>query len=241
MPAPRPLLPDVKALACDVFGTVVDWRGSIIRQGKQLGPRWGLHIDWGRFADAWRAAYRPSMERVRRGDLPWTNLDVLHRMSLGGVLGELGVSPLTEEQTDRLVRTWHRLDPWPDARPGLLRLHEHYVLTTLSNGNVALLVAMGRAARLPWDFIFSAELARAYKPDGAVYGLAAELLALHPEEVLMVAAHADDLVHAHAVGFRTAFVERPLEHGPGGGCDEPPAGVDVVATDLMDLAEQLGC
>lgn len=234
------LLIHVKALAFDVFGTVVDWRGSIIDEGAAFDKARGTEVDWGRFAGAWRAKYRPSMDRVRRGELPWTNLDALHRLSLDELLDEFGIAGLDEAGVDHLNRVWHRLRPWPDAVPGLTRLRERFVLATLSNGNVALLVNMAKRAGLPWDCILSAELVRAYKPDQVVYESAAALLGLAPDEVMMVAAHPDDLRAAAGAGLRTAFVPRPLEWGP----DRPPPAADlpfdVVAADFLDLATRLG-
>ena len=231
----------VRALLFDVFGTVVDYRSTIIREGAQLNEAKGLMVSWGAFADAWRGRYRPNMDRVGRGELPWMNLDALHRMALDEVLREFGVTGLSEEETVRLNRVWHRLDPWPDAVAGLTRLRTRFVVATLSNGNVALLVAMAKHAGLPWDCIFSAELAHAYKPDPRTYRLAVELLDLLPEQVMMVAAHPSDLHAAQAQGLKAAFVPRPFEYGPDVSLDlTPDPHFDVVATDLVDLARQLG-
>jgi len=232
-------LSSVKALTFDVFGTVVDWRGTIIREGEQFAPA-PNGIDWGRFADRWRAGYGPAMERVRRGQLPWLNLDRLHRMILDEVLVEYGLHGWSEERIDHLNRVWHRLQPWPDAVPGLHRLRKRFILATLSNGHVALLTNMARHAGLPWDCILSSELARHYKPDREVYEMAARLLDLTPAQVMMVAAHKDDLHAASGVGFRTAFVTRPLEHGPEGKPDQAAdSAFDVNARDFIDLADQL--
>lgn len=227
----------VKALTFDVFGTVVDWRGTIIREGEQFAPS---GIDWGRFADRWRAGYGPAMERVRRGQLPWMNLDRLHRMILDQVLGEFGIHGWSEEHIDHLNRVWHRLHPWPDAISGLNRLRNRFILATLSNGHIALLTNMAKHAGLPWDCILSSELVQHYKPDREVYEMAARLLDLAPAQVMMVAAHKDDLHAARAVGFRSAFVRRPLEYGPDGKPDLlPEPAFDVVAKDFVDLADQL--
>jgi 2-haloacid dehalogenase len=232
---------DVRALVFDVFGTVVDWRGSIIAEGERLNREKGLAVDWARFADEWRGRYAPSMARVRRGELPWTNLDGLHRLSLDALLPAFGITGLSEPEIEHLNRVWHRLRPWPDSIAGLTRLRERFILGTLSNGNVALLVDMARGAGLPWDVILSAELVRAYKPDAVVYRSAADLLGLRPGQVMLVAAHQNDLHAAQTVGLRAAFVPRPLEFGP----DNPPdptvdPSFDVVATDFLDLASQLG-
>jgi 2-haloacid dehalogenase len=232
--------PAVKALVFDVFGTVVDWRGSIIRQGKALGRAKKLKVDWAAFADAWRAGYRPAMARVRSGALPWTKIDVLHRMILDELLPQFGIRGLSEAEIDHLNRAWHRLDPWPDARAGLARLKRRHVIATLSNGNVALLVNMAKHARLPWDCILSAEVVHHYKPDPETYLGAADLLGVAPHELMLVAAHKDDLRAALACGLKTAYVTRPREHGPGKKPDvaRDPA-FDIHARDFNDLARQL--
>jgi 2-haloacid dehalogenase len=232
--------PLVKALVFDVFGTVVDWRGSIIREGRLLGRRRKLKVDWAAFADAWRAGYRPAMARVRSGELPWTKIDVLHRMILDELLPRFGIRGLTEDEIDHLNRAWHRLRPWPDARAGLAKLKRRHVIATLSNGNVALLTNMAKHAGLPWDCILSAEVMRHYKPDPEAYLGAADLLGVRPAELMMVAAHKDDLHAARACGLKTAYVTRPREYGPGGKVDiaREPA-FDVHARDFLDLARQL--
>ncbi|MGH7314054.1 MAG: haloacid dehalogenase type II [Candidatus Rokuibacteriota bacterium] len=232
----------VKALTFDVFGTVVDWRGSLIREGQALGRAKGLtHVDWAKFADGWRGLYQPQLERVRSGAVPWTKLDDLHHQSLVQLLGDFGITGLTEEEIDTLNRAWHRLDPWPDAVPGLARLKRRFILATLSNGNVALIVNMARRAGLPWDAVLGAEVARHYKPQPAAYLVTAELLGLKPEQCLMVAAHNGDLGAASGQGFRTAFVHRRTEHGPGQTTDlQPGRAWDVVAEDFLDLAAKLG-
>lgn len=230
----------VRALAFDVFGTVVDWRSTIIREGEELNREKGLGVDWAAFADAWRGRYAPSMDRVRRGEQPWTNLDALHRASLDELLEEFAVEGLSEEDNDHLNRVWHRLEPWPDSVEGLARLKSRYVITPLSNGNVALLTQMAKRAGLPWDLILSAELVRHYKPDPEAYLMVPDLLGLRPEQVMMVAAHPDDLRAAAENGLKTAYIPRPLEHGPGGSAEEPDPAFDVIAEDIVDLAEKLG-
>lgn len=224
-----------------MFGTVVDWRGSIAPEVEAAAGRHGLGVDGAAFAGAWRRRYRPSMDRVRSGALGWTGLDDLHRASLDEVIREFGLDALDEAERDRLNRAWHRLRPWPDVLGGLSALRRDHVLTTLSNGNVALLVDLVRFGGLPFDCVLSAELCRAYKPDPRTYQMVPALLALRPEEVMMVAAHQDDLRAAATQGLRTAFVRRPLEWGPGADPEsEPEPFVDVVASDLLDLADQLG-
>jgi 2-haloacid dehalogenase len=231
-----------KALIFDVFGTVVDWRGSIIEQGTAWGKAKRVEIDWPSFADAWRAGYGPSMDKVRKGELPWTKLDDLHRMILDELLMEFRMMPaLNEQEKDFLNRIWHRLKPWPDSVAGLTRLKKKFVIAPLSNGNVALLTNMAKHARLPWDAILSAELAKHYKPDREAYLTAVDLLGLKPEEVMMVAAHVGDLNAARSFGLRTGFIHRPKEYGPSRQPDKAePRQFDVVSKDMLDLASQLG-
>lgn len=231
----------VKILAFDVFGTVVDWRSSVIAEGERLGEAKGLQIDWAAFADAWRAIYRPYMDRVQNSELPWTKLDDLHRLMLEATLDRFGIDSLSEEEKVQFNRVWHRLKPWPDSVPGLQRLKSRFVITTLSNGNISLLTNMAKFAVLPWDCILSAENVRHYKPDPSVYLLVPRLFDLQPEQVMMVAAHEHDLQAAQRHGLRTAFVYRPLEHGSGKAAVMPPNDrYDCVVNDFLHLAEQLG-
>jgi len=232
----------VSALVFDVFGTVVDWRGSLIREGRALGIVKGLDVDWTAFADAWRAGYRPAMDRVRVGELPWMNIDALHRLILDDLLKQFHIRGLREAEKDHLNRAWHRLKPWPDAVRGLKRLKRHFTIATLSNGNVALLNNMAKNAGLPWDLILSAELFNHYKPDPEAYLGAARLLGLKPAEVMLVAAHKDDLFAARKTGLRTAFVRRPLENGPGVVRDlSAERKFDFNVDDFPELAARLGC
>jgi 2-haloacid dehalogenase len=234
-------LKGVKALAFDVFGTVVDWRSSVIAEGRALGRRKRLRVDWAAFADAWRAGYPPAMDRVRRGELPWTTIDVLHRMILTELLAKFHIAILTEDEKDQFNQVWHRLKPWPDTVKGLLRLKKKFLISTLSNGNVALLANMGKHAGLPWDCVLSAELFHHYKPDREAYLGAARLLGVRPGEVMMVAAHKSDLDAAAAAGLRTAFVQRPMELGDPALKDiKPEKRFDVNAADFLDLARKLG-
>jgi 2-haloacid dehalogenase len=198
-------------------------------------------VNWSKFADAWRAGYRPAMDRVRNGQLPWMNIDSLHRLILDELLVKFGITGLTEEEKDHLNRVWHRLKPWPDAVRGLKRLKKKYVIATLSNGNVALLTNMAKHAGLPWDCVISAELFRHYKPDPEAYLGAAELLGMRPGEVMLVAAHKDDLRAAQRAGLRTAFVARPNEKGPRATIDvAPDAAFNHNVADFLDLADRLG-
>ena len=230
----------IKALLFDVFGTVVDWRGSVIREASAFGQTHGIDADWEAFADAWRGKYGPFMDKVRSGELPWTNLDGLHRRALEELLDEFGIRGVSDAAKAELNLAWHRLDPWPDAPAGLARLKAHFVIAAMSNGNVALMTNLARYAGLPWDCILGAELARAYKPDPTTYLTGVELLGLQPGEVMMVAAHAGDLQAAASLGLKTAVVPRPLERGPAA-VPEPiaPESFDVAATDFRDLAAQL--
>lgn len=230
---------EVRALTFDVFGTVVDWRSSVIHEGQALGRAKGLAVDWPAFADGWRAGYAPAMARVRRGELPWTPIDGLHRMILEELLARFDVTNLSAAEIEHFNRVWHRLQPWPDSIGGLARLRARYIVATLSNGNMALLVNMAKHAGLPWDCVLSAELARRYKPDPEVYLTAAELLGLAPHQVMMVAAHGQDLAAAAAVGMRTAFVPRPLEYGPGRQPEPNMTTADLVISDFHELADRL--
>ena len=239
----------IRALVFDVFGTVVDWRTTIIREGQALSAAKDVRVDWPAFADAWRAGYVPAMQRAVQarpeGENAWANIDTLHREILDGLLPRFGLDGLNEAERQHLNRVWHRLDPWPDSVRGLRRLKSRFVISTLSNGNIALLVDMARHARLPWDCVLSGELVRRYKPDPEVYLMAARLLGFEPEQVLMVAAHPGDLRGAGRAGLRTALVHRPLERGPNPAGAPPPDALaddrfDVVASDFVDLAQRLG-
>jgi 2-haloacid dehalogenase len=228
--------PDIRALTFDIFGTVVDWYGSIVAEAARIG----LATDGPRFALDWRAGYQPAMQEVRSGALPWTNVDGLHRRILDRLLAARGLA-LPEAERVALNRVWHRLDPWPDCAAGLARLRRRFVLATLSNGNLSLLVDLARHGGLGFDCVLSAELFNHYKPDPEVYLGAAKLLDLQPAQVMMVAAHPSDLRAAAACGLRTAYVHRPAEKGPGGALEPYRAGeFDIEVDDLNALAERLG-
>jgi 2-haloacid dehalogenase len=231
----------VQVLVFDTFGTVVDWRSSVSAEGEQLGRAKGFKVDWAAFADAWRAGYGPSMNRVRRGELQWTKLDALHRMILDDLLVRYKIEGLTEDEKVHFNRVWHRLKGWPDAVPGLTRLKKKFVISPLSNGNMRLLTDMAKFAGLPWDCILASDVARHYKPDKEMYLMPVEMFDLQPAEVMMVAAHDGDLQAAKALGLKTAFVHRPLENGPGKASTMPPAGrFDYVTKDFLELATALG-
>ena len=225
-----------RALTFDVFGTVVDWRSPIVREGEILTrSRKAPELDWVRFANSWRAGYPLAMDRVRKGEIPWTNLDGLHREILVNLLPEFAIHGFSDADLDHLNRVWHRLDAWPDAVEGVARLRRKYIVATLSNGNMSLLVELSRHAGFTWDCILSAELARHYKPDREVYEMAVQYLGLAPGEVMMVAAHPSDLRAAQSVGFQTAYVHRPTEK-----TGDASGHFDVTAKDLLDLADKLG-
>jgi 2-haloacid dehalogenase len=246
-PSPRPAAAigrasggaaQVQVLAFDVFGTVVDWHGSISREVRALYPQ----VDGDLFARRWREGYAPAMARVMRGELGWTRIDELHRMILDRLLPAFGLEHLDEAQRRHLNRAWHRLDPWPDVVSGLHRLKARYLICTLSNGNIGLLANMAKHGGLPWDCILSAEVFRAYKPDPATYLGVAGTFDLEPEQTMLVAAHHDDLAGARACGMRTAYIERPLEFGAAQPKDISPVRENNLhCRDFNDLADQLGC
>ncbi|MDH4480388.1 MAG: haloacid dehalogenase type II [Rhodoferax sp.] len=228
----------LEVLAFDIFGTVVDWHGSIVREMLQWYPQ----VDGDAFALAWRAGYAPAMARVMAGELPWTLIDDLHRQILDTLLPDFGLAHLSEAERAQLNRVWHRLAAWPDVVAGLTRLKRNYLLCTLSNGNLNLLTRLSKQAALPWDCILSAETFHAYKPDPRTYGGAARVFDVSPEAVMLVATHHDDLAAARSCGLRTAYIERPLEFG----AQHPKIETAVAANDLhapnlLALAERLGC
>ena len=232
----------VKALVFDVFGTVVDWHGSVAREVRGLARAKGLRVNAVKFAKAWRAGYRPAMDRVRRGEAPFEKIDVIHRAILEDVLKQFKVATLAEDEKAHLNLAWHRLKPWPDSVRGLKRLKSKFIIATLSNGNTGLLVDMAKHGGLPWDCVFSSDTFNLFKPDPGMYLGAADRLDLKPSQVMMVAAHKPDLRAAAQCGLRSAFVKRPLEHGRGATLDlasEPDFTVN--AESFLDLADQLGC
>ena len=231
----------VKLLLFDVFGTLVDWRGSIAREVHGLFAARGLAVDGAAFATAWRDQYQPAMEEVRSGRMPFCKLDVLHRRNLDVVLERFGLDQVDESTRRQLNAAWHRLDGWPDVAPGLARLRIDYRLAPCSNGNISLMADLARRNDWHWDAIAGAELARDYKPKAIVYQCAADAFDCAPGEAMMVAAHSSDLAAAAAAGLRTAFIARPDEHGPGLGEAAASVPVDLSANGLMELADRLGC
>jgi 2-haloacid dehalogenase len=228
----------IKVIAFDVFGTVVDWHGTIMREVNAMA----LPVDGNTFALAWRDGYKPAMQRVMSGELGWTRIDELHRMILDDILRKFGISSLTEQQKQHLNKVWHRLDAWPDAVAGLARLKSRYMVCTLSNGNIGLLANMAKHAGLPWDCILSAEVFMKYKPDPATYLGVARVFDVAPDEVMLAAAHHDDLEGARACGLKTGYIARPLEFGASRPKDvSPRAANSLHANDIIDLASQLGC
>jgi 2-haloacid dehalogenase len=233
----------VKACVFDIFGTVVDWRSSVIAEATRWGKAKGLNANWVEFTDRWRMGYRPAMDRVRKGELPWTRLDDLHRMILEDLLKDYRIERLSEGEKIEWAHVWRRLKPWPDSVEGLTRLKNKYIVSPMSNGNVALMVHLAKFAGLPWDVVLGSDLVRHYKPDREMYLSAPFYLDLKPEEVMMCAAHVGDLQAARSYGLRTGFIYRPNEYG-GGPVGVPdkakPGDFDVVSVSIVDLAHQLG-
>lgn len=236
-------LADVKACVFDVFGTVVDWRSSVIAEATHWGKVKGLDVNWVEFTDRWRLGYRPAMDKVRKGDIPWTKLDDIHRLILEDLLQRYKIEGLSEAEKVDWAHVWRRLKPWPDSVEGLTRLKKKYILSPMSNGNVALMTRLAKFAGLPWDVILGSDLVRHYKPDREMYLSAPYYLDLKPEEVMMCAAHAPDLQAARGYGLRTGFLHRPNEFG-GGAAGVPdkarPGDFDVVSASIIDLAQQMG-
>jgi 2-haloacid dehalogenase len=228
-----------QAILFDTFGTLVDWRGSVSAALAEIGAKRGVAADWTGLTDAWRGRYKPSMEAVRRGDKPWTILDDLHRDSILALLPEFGAQALAPDVAE-LVNIWHRLTPWPDTVAGLRRLRTRHVIAPLSNGHVALLVALSKHAGFGWDMVFGADIFRHYKPDPQTYLGAVQLLGLAPNAVMLAAAHNEDLAAARAAGLQTAFISRPMEYGAPDARAQPASAWEFCATSIEDLATQLG-
>jgi 2-haloacid dehalogenase len=235
-----PLKNQIRAVLFDTFGTVVDWRSSLVESCSHFGQTRQLQADWERLVMRWRSAYEPSMDKVRKGQLPWTILDELHRAALVELVPEFQLERLSNDDIDYLTKLWHRLNPWPDVPGGLADLKKNFLIGPLSNGNYSLMVELNKFAGLGWDFVLGADLFRHYKPDPETYLGACSLLELPPAHVMLVAAHNYDLHAARALGLHTAFVARPGEYGPGQTKDLQPDGPwDIVAKDFEDLADQL--
>ncbi len=230
-----------KAIVFDTFGSVVDWRSSLIADLTTYSAGRGISADWPAFVDAWRAAYHPSMDRVRKGQLPWTKLDALHRASLNKLVEDFDIKGLTEDDLVHINLGWHRLNPWPDSVPGLTRLKSRFIIGPLSNGNVSLLLNMAKFAKIPWDMIFGSDLFQHFKPDPKTYLGVAKMLDIRPDQVMMAAAHNGDLGKARECGLLTAFFPRPNEYGPHQKRDyAADQDWDIVATDIQDMATKLG-
>jgi len=230
----------VKALVYDVFGTCTDWRNGVAREAERILKPLGYDINWHAFADAWRALYQPSMEEVRSGRQPFVKLDILHRRMLDQIKPKFGLEKLDDKVADDLNLAWHRIDTWPDVVPGFVRLQRKFMLAPCSNGNIALMVDIARRNKFSWDAVLGSEIARDFKPKPAVYLMTAAALNLRPEQVMMCAAHSDDLRSAASNGLRTAHIARPGENGPGTGESAPRVPVDFAAKNMEDLAAQLG-
>jgi 2-haloacid dehalogenase len=243
MQGTRSELTDVKACVFDVFGTVVDWRSSVIAEATGWGKAKGLNINWAEFTDRWRLGYKPAMNKVRKGEIPWTNLDDLHRMMLEDLLQHYQIEGLSEEEKTEWARVWRRLKPWPDSVEGLTRLKKKLIVAPMSNGNLALMTNLAKFGGLPWDAILGSDLVQHYKPDREMYMSAPFYLDLKPDQVMMCAAHVFDLQAARSCGLRTGFICRPNEYGDGsvGVPDSAKTGdFDVVSVSIVDLAQQIG-
>lgn len=239
----KPESANVKACVFDVFGTVVDWRSSVIAEASRWGKVMGLNVNWTEFVDRWRLGYKPAMDKVRNGEMPWTNLDDLQRMILQDLLKQYKIDGLSEEEKNNWAHVWRRLKPWPDSVEGLSRLKKKYIISPMSNGNVALMTNLAKFGGLPWDAILGSDLVKHYKPDREMYLSAPFYLDLKPEEVMMCAAHASDLQAARSYGLRTGFIYRPNEYGGGpvGVADRArPGDFDVVSDSIINLAQQMG-
>jgi len=233
---------EIKALLFDVFGTVVDWRGSIIREMTRYGKTQQNHQNWEQFALDWRALYQPAMEGIRSGERGYVKLDQLHRENLQQLVDKYELQALSEEQLDYVNRVWHRLQPWADVLPGMNRLKKNYVLASLSNGNVELIINMARHSAIAWDMILGSETAQGYKPQDKVYIHGAQMLGLQPEQCMMVAAHNDDLQAARSLGFKTAYINRPYEYGNAQNSDlQAEQDWDIIGEYMTDIADALGC
>ena len=233
---------EVKALVFDVFGTVVDWRTSISRQAAEFGSKHGVTADWNQFADDWRAGYGAGMAKVNSGEVEWKIVDQIHRERLDVLLEQYKFPSIDEPELVEFNKSWHRLDGWPDSTGGLTRLKSKYIIASLSNGNIALLTNMAKYANLPWDAVLSAELAGKYKGHPWAYQKTAQLLGLEYDEVMLVAAHNNDLRGAIEAGLKAALVTRPDEFGGAKPADlEPEPDFNYFASDFNDLADQLGC
>lgn len=231
----------VKALLFDVQGTATDFHSTVCDQARRISAGRHPEADWPEVVRRWRAGYFATLDGAERRGAAWVPVHSVYRRALDAVLEERGIT-LSGAERDELTLAWQRLKPWPDAVPGLTRLRTAYTLATLSNADVSAVIGICKRAGLPFDAIFAAEMAEAFKPDPAVYRMAATYLGLDAGEIMMVASHKYDLRAAAGLGFRTAFVARPLEFGADGDADVTYSDeFDVNASDFLDLATQLGC
>ena len=234
---------EIKALTFDVLGTVVAHRDSLIREGRAFGHAKGIDVDWEKLVDRWREHQGLALDEERKAGAGWAKSFVLYRRSLEHVLAEFGVTGLGPADIDEYNRTWERLDPWPDSVTGLTRMKKKFIIAAMSNANISMIINGAKHAGLPWDTVLGSEIAKHYKPHPDVYLMAADTLGVKPDECMMVAAHNYDLMAAQECGYRAAFIDRGSPaHGPDDTEDLEPAGdFDLVAKDLLDLADQLGC
>ena len=242
MQRPNTALANLKACVFDVFGTVVDWRSSVIAEATSWGAAKGLDINWVEFTDRWRLGYLPAMDKVRKGQIPWATLDDLNRLILEDLLKHYKIEGLSEEEKTHWTHVWRRLKPWPDSIDGLTRLKKKFIVSPMSNGNVALMTNLAKFGGLPWDAVLGSDLVQHYKPDREMYLSAPFYLDLKPEQVMMCAAHVPDLQAAHSCGLRTAFIYRPHEYGDGGAAvpdKANPGDFDVISVSIIDLAQQM--
>jgi 2-haloacid dehalogenase len=229
-----------KALFYDVFGTVMDWRTGVAREGERVLKPHGYKLDWLAFADAWRSLYQPAMEEIRSGKRAFVKLDVLHREMLEKTLAKFNVKDISEAELADLNLAWHRLDAWSDVQQGLFRLSHKFLLAPCSNGNIALMADLARRNNIRWDAILGSDVARDYKPKPGVYLASAAAFNLAPGECMMCAAHSPDLAAAAEQGLMTAHIARPNESGPNTGESGPKIKVDYTTKSMIDLADQLG-
>jgi 2-haloacid dehalogenase len=233
----------VRALLFDTVGTLLDWRGGLIAQLQTWGAARDIAADWPALVDAWRLDFVLSIAKVRSGERKWADQDELQRESMVRLAPEFGVARLHNDALNELVRMWHELPPWPDAVTGVDKLRSHYIVAPLSNGHVAMLVQLAKAAGITWDAVMGADIFRHYKPDPQTYLGAAAFLGCEPAEVMLVASHPSDLDGAARCGLRTCYVSRPLEYGPGRIVEPTPTAgdFDLMVGDLLELAGVMHC
>ncbi|MGB0970768.1 MAG: haloacid dehalogenase type II [Mycobacterium sp.] len=231
-----------RALLFDVQGTATDFRSTVCSEAERISTGRHPHVDWTGFVERWRAGYFAALESAAPDRDNWTTVHSVYRYLLDSLLAEYNMTDFSAAEREELTLSWQRLIPWPDVVPALTRLRERFTLATLSNADVAAVVNISKRAGLRWDAVFTAEMAGVFKPDPAIYHLAARYLGLVPAQIMMVASHKYDIRAAGRLGFQTAFVARPLELGITGSVDTTyDNSFDIIASDFLDLADQLGC